>query len=325
MGVVLDDSRSNDAPTALSSSGDLSGSSGMSGNPVLPPVNGLYLGAFDNAAGQNGTANGGMGTYTQLLNLESQIDRKVAIDLHYSTWTTDLASASVVDDLQAGRIPLISWQCGAPDSSVVAGQYDSLIVAQAKAIASLHHPVMIRWFWEMEYTGSNGGKQGANAAKCIGSAGPQGYISAWRHIVTIFRNNGATNVAWVFCPGDSSYGPNALTDGVSARLYYPGNSYVDWIGEDAYSRAVPKTLPNLVTGLYQVYGNSGKPLIICETGAEGTFQSAFIASAAQLPSQYPNVKAIVYFDSHGPLGSYVLTPQGLEAFKALGENANFNP
>ncbi|HUY86230.1 MAG TPA: glycosyl hydrolase [Acidimicrobiales bacterium] len=298
---------------------------GPSGNPVVPSANSLYLGAFDNANGDNGTANGGIGPYNQLLSLESVIHRKVAIDLHYNTWTGNLASGSVIDDLDAGRIPLISWQCGASDSSVSAGQEDSLIIAQAKAIASLRHPVMIRWFWEMEYTGSNGGKQGANAAMCIGNAGPQGYISAWRHIVNIFRDNGATNVAWVFCPGDSSYGPNALADGVAASLYYPGNNYVDWIGEDAYSRAVPKTLPDLVAGMYQAYGNSGKPLIVCETGAEGDFQPTFLASAAQLPSQFPNLKAIVYFDSHGPLGTYVFTPQGLAAFANLAQNPNFIP
>jgi hypothetical protein len=294
------------------------------GGAVTAPSQGIYLGAFDNAEGQNGTADGGMGVYTQLQSLEGQIHRKFAIDLHYSSWTGALASQSVIADLSAGRIPLISWQCGAPDASVAAGIDDKMIASQATAIAELRRPVMIRWFWEMEYTGNNGGKQGANAASCIGSAGPAGYIAAWRHIVTIFREKGATNVSWVFCPGESSYGPAASARGLAASRYYPGNDFVDWIGEDAYSRATLKTLPSLASGMYREYGNSGKPLIICETGAEGPDQPAFLKSAEQLPADYPNLKAVVYFDSHGPLGTYVFTPQGLAAFGQLSHAPSFS-
>ncbi len=176
----------------------------------------------------------------------------------------------------------------------------------------------------MEYAGSNRGRQAENAAACIGAAGPAGFQAAWRHIVDVFRANGATNVAWVFCPGSSSYAPNATAQGVDAALYYPGNDYVDWIGEDAYSRSTLITLPNLVAGMYQVYGNSGKPLIVCETGAEGVNQPAFLSSATKLPTEDPNLKAIVYFDSHGPLGTYVFTSQGLAEFAALAQNPAFS-
>jgi hypothetical protein len=293
------------------------------GGPVAAPTTGIYLGAFDNAEGLNGTSRGGMGPYVQLQSLEAQIHRTLAIDLHYSDWTTDLASPSVVADLSAGRVPLISWQCGAPDAAVAAGDDDALIASQAEAIAELHRPVMIRWFWEMEYTGSNGGKQGANAASCIGSAGAAGYVAAWRHIVDVFRAHGATNVSWVFCPGQSAYGPDAAARGVAASSYYPGDTYVDWIGEDAYSRSDPSTLPDLVAGMYDTYGDAGKPLIVCETGAEAADQPAFLSSATRLPAQYPNLRAIVYFDSHGPLGSYVFTPSGLEAFSSLAKTAGF--
>jgi beta-mannanase len=257
-----------------------------------------------------------MGPYDQLTSFESQIGTKVAIDLHYSDWSTPLASTSVVADLAAGRIPLISWECGPSDASVAAGADDATLVAQAKSIAALGKPVMIRWFWEMEFTGTNGGSQGARAAACIGSGGAPGFVAAWQHIVTVFRANGATNAAWVFCPGEGAYSATAAPGG-SAASYYPGNAYVDWIAEDAYSRAAPVSLPTLVAGMYKEYGNSGKPMIVCETGAEGTYQAAFLQSATALPALYPNLKGVVYFDSHGPLGSYVLSGAGVAAFKAL--------
>src|SRR5947209_628062 len=142
------------------------------GGAVAPPAQGIYLGFFDNALGKNGTAHGGMDTYNQLTSFESSIRRSFAIDLHYSQWSTPLDSPSVQDDLRAGRVPLISWECGDSDAQVASGADDALLISQAKAVAALGKPVMIRWFWEMEFTGSNGGKQGARAKSCIGSGGP---------------------------------------------------------------------------------------------------------------------------------------------------------
>jgi hypothetical protein len=298
--------------------------SATASNPLPAPRTGVYLGAFANPDGVNGSAHGGLGAYAQLVTLEGQIHRKMAIDLHYSSWQAPLASASVVDDIVAGRIALISWGCGATDAAVASGADDALLVSQARAVAALHAPVMIRWFWEMEYTGSNGGAQGRQHAACLGSAGPSGYIAAWRHIVTVFRANGATNVAWVFCPGSSSYGPNALRQGVAAASYYPGNAYVDWIGEDAYSRSTYTPFATLVSGLVHDYGAAGKPLIVCETGAEAPSQAEYLSGIQSgLKATAPAIRAIVYFDSHGPLGSYVLDSAGLDALRALGADPYF--
>ncbi|MGH7746848.1 MAG: glycoside hydrolase family 26 protein, partial [Candidatus Dormibacteria bacterium] len=300
------------------------GGAPTAGAAVVAPGHGVYLGAFANPQGANGRANGGMATYDQLVTLEGQIHRTLAIDLHYSAWNTALASESVVRDLSAGRIPLISWECGDTDANVAAGQDDQLLVSQARSIAGLGKPVMIRWFWEMEFTGSNGGRQGTRNATCIGSDGASGFIAAWRHIVAVFRANGATRASWVFCPGGEAYGPNAQARGVAASTYYPGDAYVDWIAEDVYSRAAPVPFAKLVAGMYSEYGNSGKPLIVCETGAEGSYQPTFISGMeSDVPAGFPNLKGVVYFDSHGPLGSYVLTPDGLPAFASLGKDPYF--
>ena len=51
---------------------------------------------------------------------------------------------------------------------MASGAGDAMLRSDARAIAALGKPVMIRWFWEMECTGSNGGTQGARAARCSG-------------------------------------------------------------------------------------------------------------------------------------------------------------
>jgi hypothetical protein len=279
------------------------------------------LGLFDNAAGQNGKARGGIGTYDQQVSLETQNHFQVAIDLQYTSWNTPLVTPTVTNDVRAGRIPLISWECGATDDAVASGADDAMLISDAKSLSALGKPLMIRWFWEMEFTGSNGGKQGQRAANCLGGEGPAGYVRAWRHIVDVFRANGATNVAWVFCPGQDAYSPTAAAKGRAASDYYPGSQYVDWIAEDAYSRAKPVPITTLVAGMYSQYGNSGKPLIVCETGAEGAYQSQFISGIADLPSEYPNLKGVVYFNSHGPLGTYVMSQEAVSEFARLSADS----
>ncbi len=312
-------------PPSSAGGGSASGGSGPPsagfGGPVPAPSSGLYLGLFDNAAGQNGTAHGGIGTYDQQVSLEAQNHFQVAIDLQYTSWTTPLVTPTVTNDVRTGRIPLISWQCGTTDANVASGLDDAMLISDARSVAALGHPVMIRWFWEMEFTGSNGGEQGRRSTGCIGGQGPGGYIQAWRHIVNVFRANGATNVAWVFCPGGEAYAPAAAARGRAAADYYPGSQYVDWIAEDAYSRAKPVPINKLVGAMYSQYGSSGKPLIVCETGAEGTYQSQFISGIADLPSEYPNLKGVVYFNSHGPLGTYVMSQEAVTEFARLSADS----
>ena len=93
----------------------------------------------------------------------------------------------------------------------------------------------------------------------LGSDGPTGFVQAWRHIVDVFRANGATNVAWVFCPGQDALRGDCRGQGPGGRRVLSGNQYVDWIAEDAYSRAKPVPITTLVAGRYSEYGTPGSP------------------------------------------------------------------
>ena len=97
---------------------------------------------------------------------------------------------------------------------------------------------------------------------------PTGYIEAWQHIWTIFQSQGATNVAFVWCP--SIKGPTRLA-------YYPGDAYVDWIGWDGYDRKQdPTMLQTQFLPFYEYWAAHGKPLMIGETGAT-TDQATYLA------------------------------------------------
>ncbi len=57
--------------------------------------------------------------------------------------------------------------------------------------------------------------------------GEKMYISAYRHTITLFKEQNATNVFFVHHP-DLGSNPDNM------ELWYPGDKYVDWILASAY-------------------------------------------------------------------------------------------
>lgn len=123
----------------------------------------------------------------------------------------------------------------------------------------------------------------------------------WRHIYQIFQKQGATNVAFAWCPGamGRKYGKYDSTNGYKA--YYPGDAYVDWVGASFYNDVNHYALDNLAA----TYPN--KPIVLAEWGTEpprGAWYvpKPYIGDAEHMRrtfdfcvNRYPNMKAITYF------------------------------
>jgi beta-mannanase len=215
--------------------------------------------------------------------------------------------------VQKGAIPLLAWGCDS-DAAVTSGSQDQLITNYAKALKSFAHPVLLRWFWEMNLKVSKD-------VNCIGSAGPAGFIAAWTHIWNIFHQVGATNVAFVWCPGVGAGGLSNLEE------FFPGSAYVDWFGIDGYDHRQQgqQAFGDIFGSWYHAYAGYGKPMLIAETGAKVADQAAYLEGiASSLPTMFPDIKAVVYFDSVGPAGSWVLQGGGLSAFHQLESNSYFS-
>src|SRR5581483_11611117 len=137
--------------------------------------------------------------------LEAELGRKLAIDHYYHPWTDPFPTTREQWDFDNARIPMISWPKTYADQNHSCPR-DAFIRQRADAIAALAQPLFIRWFWEMD------GNRNLQY-----SESPAVYIAAFQHIVTLFRQEGATNVSWVWCPNASGF-----SDG-SAQQYYPGD------------------------------------------------------------------------------------------------------
>lgn len=213
--------------------------------------------------------------------LETQLGRKLAAHLHYFGWNqigsdfngssgTAWPETQIQDDINQGRIPVISWSCdstssdsvldsatgvSSTDYAVANGNLDgptsgvpsnpnAILIESAEALGSLKTPIFLRWFWEP----NNYSKPTAQV--CRGDTGNPGtgqytdFQLAFQHIYNIFKTY-APNVSIMFgvqTPNDSTVGsPTDLTMGTS---FWPGSAYVDWISIDRYDRGTNLTFGN---------------------------------------------------------------------------------
>jgi len=279
----------------------------------LVPASGFYVGAYSKHADGYGQDREQQATS----DLEARLGRRLHIDHHYYSWTDVFPSWREPWDIQNDRIPMISWN-GENTDAINRGDWDGLISSRAQAIAMLNTPVFIRWFWEMD-----GNKKAAFAGT------PDQYIAAWRHIVTTFRNQGADNVRWVWCPNASAFNDGA------AQAFYPGDDFVDWTCADGYNWAPGRagddyrSFRDIFAGFYGWAALQKKPIMVGEFGVQernpGDKAQWITDARGAIKSDFPRLKAVVYFNSNKDYDwSLTTSDSALEAFKQMANDPWFN-
>jgi hypothetical protein len=243
---------------------------------------------------------------------EAQFRRK--FDGHMYYLPAHVTSADLADahwSLASDHVPFVvlSWATGNNPGTIIpdiaAGKYDTEITDFAYAVKAQLSPyghILIRPFWEFNFTG---GEWNDIHYK----DNPATFISAWHHFINIFRADHVGNVKWLWNPirigGSQAQNPVP---------YYPGNSYVDWIGIDAYPKNRWLTLQQLVTtsggssnfDWYQTFSGYDKPLMVGEVGilpatAYGGHAPAratwWMDALSELRHSLTQIRAIEYFDS----------------------------
>lgn len=279
----------------------------------LAPARGALFGAWaEPIGGANYVA-----YESAVTKLEREIGRKLAIDQLYSPWSRPLQMIVARWDLSHGRIPMISW-AGNHTNLIAAGRYDAQIRAKALQMRSLHGPVMLRWFAEMD---------GRHDRPLVSS--PASFIRAWRHVHNIFVRAGATNVSWIWCPNAGHFA------GAVSQRYYPGGRYVNWICADGYNWAPRKwgapwkSVADIFSTFYRWGVRTGKPLMIGEFGVlerhRGEKAAWFRQTDRQLRTLFPAIRAVIYFNSdHQGYDWRVTTSRSsLAGFRAFANDPYF--
>jgi cellulose synthase (UDP-forming) len=204
-------------------------------------------------------------------------------------------------------------------SRVVAGRSDADLHQLAQiAAASRPQVLLVRWGHEMELSN----------LYPWGAQDPDLYRQAFRHVVSIFRADGADNVRFVWSPAGNE---NAVD-------YYPGPDAVDYVGVtiladatwDASFGLPPQSFDDIFGPRYARLAPLGKPLLVAELGVSGPAerQRAWLTAAAHSLATYPQLRAVMYFDAQNPPINGQATqpdwrlPAGpLDAFTSLAEHS----
>ncbi len=132
-------------------------------------------------------------------------------------------------------------------AAILDGTYDAYIEHVAAQVKALDVPVMLSPFGEFGLASDFGyGASGAETAESTTSVcdaygdpawpdGPERTRDIYRHIVDVFRAVGADNVTW-FLYTSTGYMNEAVGDFTWGHpgYVYPGDEYVDWIGQSLY-------------------------------------------------------------------------------------------
>ena len=213
------------------------------------------------------------------------------------------------------------------DASITNGSQDAWIKTEADGVKALSQTVFLRFDWEM-----NGNWFAWDGAH---NGGPAAYVAMWRHVHDVFVAEGATNVAWVWTPSAQSL-PDTPDNAMTA--YYPGDDYVDWAGEDDYNYGGTAGHSggwnDFTSQMQPLYNNfaSRKPIMIGEMssvdGVAGHDKGQWITTmAAQVKADYPDVQALVWFDTKYTDGDWRFdtSSNSLEAFRAWLADLYYNP
>jgi hypothetical protein len=166
------------------------------------------------------------------------------------------------------------------------------------------------------------------------------YAAMYRHVVLRLRDEGVKNAVTVMTYMGA---PNWAAKPWFEQLY-PGDDVVDWVALDPYADhrvndfdgLVNKTRPDFGQwpGFYRwmQWRFPGKPVMVAEWGVfersgDRTAKRSFFESVRTQIQHYPQIKALIYFDSpHAPRGdtSFDSDPAAGRAFSELARDPYFH-
>jgi hypothetical protein len=280
--------------------------------PVAAPARGAYLGAWIKPEALTHA-----GRLEAVDALEKDLGRRLAIVNTYRRFDQLVGTASDREFLAQGATLMVSWATG-DNRSIVDGEHDRLIRQQARAVRAVHRPVLLRMRWEMD-------RPNLRATMWSG----EDYIAAWKHVRSIFREERATNVSWVWCPTAEGFIRG------DAPAFYPGDDQVDWTCVDVYAGNLFQPIGRLMRPFLQWAAQRPKPIIIGEFGVAKAWGSAgraaWLRDAERTFKANRQIKAVAYFESdpegNGPKQQFQLTGDAaaFQAFTRLTRDPYFNP
>ena len=244
------------------------------------------------------------GELTRLNELERITGRAPDRVMWYASWSDfrDFPTQLARRVARRGALPEISWEPWDPARGVdqpayamdriAAGGEDRYLRRWARQARAYREPVVIRFAHAMngDWYPWGVGRRGVTA---------RDHKAAWRHVVGIFREEGAHNVLW-------SWSPNVPFPGsVPIEDLYPGDAWVDRVALDGYNWAGyrPGTTWTPFTqvaseGLEQLAEVSSRPAYMGEVAApeKGGDKARWVRGMFAYAESDARLRGLTWFD-----------------------------
>jgi hypothetical protein len=209
----------------------------------LTPERASYLGAFEPGSPPD---------YGVVDRFGQTAGRQPDLLGYYSGWAEPFDMAFARTIRRHGVVPFI--QIDPTDASVpavAAGTYDDYLRSYADSVRNFQHAVVIGFGHEINAPWYSWGYKHVPAAT---------FVAAWRHIVTLFRGQGADNVTWLWTLEADEPGTGPIAS------WWPGPQYVTWVGIDGYYYRPTDTFASVFgQTITQLRSFTSKPVLLSET------------------------------------------------------------
>jgi mannan endo-1,4-beta-mannosidase len=228
--------------------------------------------------------------YQPLVSFARAAGRQPNLVGYYSGWAEPFAKSFAEQVRGHGAVPIVQIDPAyAMIEEIAVGGYDAYLRAYADSVRDFAHSVVIGFGHEMNAPWYSWGYEHVPARV---------FVVAWRHIVTVFRGQGADNVIWLWTiNADSpSTGP--------AATWWPGPAYVTWVGIDGYYVRPSDTFDSVFgRTIRQVRTFTGKPVLLSET-AVGPAAGVFKITSLFAGMRRYRTLGLVWFDIAQQQGIY---------------------
>jgi mannan endo-1,4-beta-mannosidase len=217
------------------------------GSVPLPAAPGFYVGVYPRGVPLS---------YAGVTAFSSAAGIRPHIVLYYSGWLESFQAGFARTTAEHGAVPLVQINPeGTSLAAIASGQYDAYLSSYAEAVRAYRGPVILSFGHEMNGNWYSWGFRHTS---------PEVFVAAWRHIVDLFRGVGVRNVTWMWTVNviNSQYGvPSPVS-------WWPGRSYVTWIGIDGYYLRPSSTFVSVFgPTIAAVRALTRDPILVSETAA----------------------------------------------------------
>jgi glycosyl hydrolase family 26 len=240
----------------------------------LPPSPASYLGVYEH---------GSPPAYETIAGFAKTTGSHPNLVGYFSGWPQPFAGSFAQKVRGHGAVTIVQIDPAyAAVPAIAAGAYDGYLRSYADSVRDFGHAVIIGFGHEMNASWYSWG---------YGHVPPATFVRAWRHIVTLFRGQGADNVTWLWTVNQDSPGTGPIQD------WWPGPAYVTWVGIDGYYFRPSDSFASVFGHtIDQVRAFADKPVLLSETAVgPDTGLSAKIGNLFAGMRQYGTL-GLVWFD-----------------------------